>query len=208
MIHSPVRRDAFAGGRKLLGPLPPTKVDVGSNTRWWTSIQETLLLYSRGTMDMRSAIKLSLNKIIDVVFTACIFLTLVSFTRAGDSGLEVYAPWAVAKQVDPKSNELQFVAMTPALNDHSIWLLMACAPAQSEVQVYLIAANSFSHPLPDQARLELRLDDLPPVPSLADTAEGRLVRLRTPAARELAAQIDRGSHLTVSIQGLNAQGHD
>src|SRR4051794_11462129 len=159
-------------------------------------------------MDMPSATNFLIKNRIGIVFTICIFFALVNFTRSGDSGLEVYAPWAIAKQVDPKSNQPQFVAMTPALNDHSTWLLLACTPAQSEVQVYLIAARSFSHPLPDQARLELRLDDLPPVPSLADTAEGRLIRLRTPAARELAAQIDRGSHLTVSIQGLDSQGHD
>ena len=128
--------------------------------------------------------------------------------HAQDSGLEVHAPWALTKQIDPKTKELQFVAMTPALDDHDTWLLLACTPARSEIQVYLVAASPFSYPLADPVKLELHLDGLPAIPSTADTADGKLVRFRTPAPRDLALQIDRGSRMTVSIQQLEGQSHD
>jgi len=137
------------------------------------------------------------------VFTLSALLLSASFAQGEDPGLEVLAPWALSRRVNPRANELEFLAMTPALDDHNAWLLLACTPARGEVQVYLIAASTFTSPLPRQARLELRIDDLPAIPSLGDTAEGRLIRLRTPAPRDLAAQIDRGRRIRISIQQLN-----
>jgi len=130
------------------------------------------------------------------------------FAYAQDSGPEVHAPWVLSKQIDPKTKELQFVAMTPGLNDPDTWLLLACTPARREIEVYLVASSTFSYPLANPAKLELHLDGLPAIPSMADTAEGKLVRLRTRAPRDLALQIDRGSRMTVSIQQLEGQSHD
>src|SRR4051812_36776674 len=110
------------------------------------------------------------------VFTLSALLLSASFAQGKDSGLEVRGPWALSKRVNPGANELEFLAMTPDLDEHNAWLLLACTPVRGEIQVYLIAARTFTLPLPKQVRLELRIDDLPAIPSSGDTAEGRLIR--------------------------------
>jgi hypothetical protein len=146
------------------------------------------------------------------LLVTCLFLAAVPFiaasaVRAGVD-LKVEGPWVEANQVDAETDQVQFVAMTPAIGDDETWLLVACTPADGAIDVSLVAAGSFPYPLGSSPRVELRLDTSPAVTSSVDAFENRLVRLRPPALRKLVSDIDRSSHLAVTIQEPEAPHHD
>ena len=129
-----------------------------------------------------------------------------SLVAAEGPDLQVEAPWGFTKQLDQHTRELQFVATTPALGDRNTWLMLVCTPANGAMQVYLVALGGFSDG--EVATLDVHFDGLPTIHSTADIVDGKLLRFRAPAPRDLGMQIAQGSHLAISIHEPKRTVHD
>lgn len=134
------------------------------------------------------------------LLTVCLFLPAwVSPTTvlAQSADVQSQPPWAYTYRSEAP-DRFEFMATTPAIEDDTVWLLLACG-ANQRFRVSLLRPAGFPFHPGARLQLALQLDDAPPIASPAVLVQPALITADPDATSQLFAIITRGQVLSVTI---------
>jgi hypothetical protein len=141
-----------------------------------------------------------------LVFIAAALLAGLHAALAAPVGeVERDGPWAFTERFNESKQRLEQMAVTPAVEDSNIWLLLACT--QSRFTASLMNNAQFPYDVGARLALGLRTNGFPVVSVTADSIQKNQLSIDPATSRHLMPLFLNGQTLAVTV-GVGNMTHD